>query len=154
MRPLVAFLAIFLGISFAVAQRPAPKLIDEFGNVPCDDWLGRLDLFLAELSNSEDRSGVVVLYEGKYVNYTRRSDYLTAPVFGEVHLRANLIRNHFTNRRFDLSRITFVSGGFRDEHLVELWSTLRGGNYPKPKPTRETLEYRKGKPSSIFPSCP
>lgn len=154
MRTLLVLITILLSISFSIAQRPEPKLIDEFGNVPCDDWLGRMDLFLAELSNFKDRSGLVILYEGKYIDYSKRRNPLVAPVVGEVNMRANLIRRHFEGRRFDLGRITFVSGGFRDEHLVELWSIPRGGSYPKPKPTRETVAYRKGSPSDLYASCP
>ncbi|MDI1241317.1 MAG: hypothetical protein PSX80_05290 [bacterium] len=146
-------LSLLLSIE-STAQGPDPKLVDEFGNVHCEGLIGRLDLFLAELSNSKDGSGLVVLYEGKYINYTSQRSYLVAPVFGEVNIRANLIRNHFKGRGFDPSRITFASGGFRDEHLVELWVIPPGGTYPKPKPTRDKIEYRKGKPSTVLPSCP
>jgi hypothetical protein len=152
MKPSLAFMAILLGVTFAGAQRVDRKLIDAFGNVPCDDWLGRLDLFLAELQNDPKSSGLIVMYEGRYYDY--RTERQMLPVFGEVNLRANLIRSHLRNRRFDPSRITFILGGNRDDHLIELWAIQPGVTYPELKPTRDKIKYRKGKPSSILASCP
>jgi hypothetical protein len=92
------------------------------------------------------------MYEGKYYDYVRERQML--PVFGEVNMRANLIRSHLRNRRFDQGRITYISGGSRDDHLIELWTIPPGVTYPELKPTRENITYRKGKPSSILASCP
>ncbi|MEO5858120.1 MAG: hypothetical protein ABIR33_04140 [Pyrinomonadaceae bacterium] len=154
MRSLVASITILLSISLSIAQSPEPKLIAEFGNVGCEDWLGRMDLFLDELSNSKDRSGVVIFYEGNYINRSKRPNPLVAPVIGEGNMRANFMRQYFAHRRLDMSRIIFVSGGFRNEHLIELWSVIPGGKYPKPRPTRESIKYRKGVPSESYDSCP
>ena len=153
MKLAVALFLILLASIASTAQRPGPRLIDEFGNVPCDDWLGRLDLFGAELRNNPKSTGLIVLYEGKYFNY--QYNRLVLPIFGDVHIRANEIRNHFARRGFPANlSITFMTGGFRDDHLLELWLLPPGADFPKPKPTRESIAYRSGKASSIFPSCP
>ncbi|MGD9631245.1 MAG: hypothetical protein AB7V18_18565 [Pyrinomonadaceae bacterium] len=148
-----AFVSILLFVSIITAQRSTPTLIDEFGNVPCEDWVGRLDLFLALLYNQPNSTGVIVLYEGKYWSYEK--DALVWPVFGEVHLRANLIRSHFDYRGLQGNRrVLFLTGGFRDEHHVELWLVPLGAALPKPKPTREATSYRRGKATTIYQSCP
>ena len=146
----VTFLLLFsLG---AFAQGSEARLREEFGNVPCDDLIARLDMFLAEVHNEPSSRGVVVLYEGKYWSYEKEK--LVRPVFGEVQMRANLIRSHFSFRGFPTDRILFVSGGFRDEHHAELWLVPPGAPLPKPKPSLKSVQYRKGKPTSIIPSCP
>lgn len=144
---------ILLGISVVGAQSSTPTLIDEFGNVPCEDWVGRLDLFLAELHNHPASKGVIVLYEGKYWNYAKEA--LVWPIFGEVHIRARMIRDHFSHRGYyDHKRVVFITGGIRDEHYIGLWLVPSGATFPKPKPTRETIRYRKGKATTIYPTCP
>jgi hypothetical protein len=136
------------------AQRVDARLIDEFERYNCEDFIGRLDSFLAELTVNDGARGVIVLYEGKYPRFGESQTVMVPPVFGEVHSRFVLFRIHIQARNFDIGRIIFISGGFRENHYGEFWLVPRGSALPTPKPTLQTMRYRKGKPTSIFPSCP
>lgn len=154
MRILILAVVIFNLLSPASSQQTDAGLIDEFERYNCEDFIGRLDVFLAELSVNGGAKGVIVLYEGKYPQFGRSQAVMVPPVFGEVHSRFALFRNHIQARNFDIGRILFISGGFRENHYGEFWLVPVGSALPIPKPTLKTMQYRKGKPTSIFPSCP
>lgn len=146
---------LFLLIQLSVhAQRVEANLIDEFERYNCEDFIGRLDFFLAELSKSTDLRGAIIMYEGKYPKDGDVESELVRPVFGEIQGRVELFRSHVKNRGVNIKKIAFISGGFRENHWVELWLVPPGASFPVPKPTLRSMRYRKGRPTSIFPSCP
>jgi hypothetical protein len=55
-------------------------------------------------------------------------------------------------RRFPKEKVLFISGGFRENHTVELWVVPNGANPPKATPTLESMKYRKGKPVNMCES--
>jgi hypothetical protein len=149
----IAVIACVL-ISFSHAQPIEPQLVDEFEDLPCEDLRERLDHFLAKLSNRKETGGAIVMYEGRYFQYGLRDPKLVFPVFGEVNMRVELFRKHFTFRGFPGETITFVSGGFQEIHRVELWLLLKGSSLPLPKPSLRPVNYRKGSPTDVGSSCP
>ena len=139
-------LLLILAVPIA-AQQVDAVLVDQFESVPCEDAVGRLDSFLVDLQNSSGWKGVVIGYEGRYLDY--RMDKYVLPVLGQINSRVELIRNHIEFRRFDPSRIVFISGGFRENHQFELYKVPPGGKFPVAKPTLDSMKYRRGKPSPI-----
>ena len=136
------------------AQAKEARRIDEFGVIPCGDFRSRLDNFLAKLQNESKSKGFVIVYEGKYsyqiydqYPLTKLKTYL--PAFGESNYRTQVMMNHFKFRSFPSDKYLFISGGFRENHAVELWIVPNGATSPKPTPTLDKINYRKGKPIKI-----
>lgn len=146
---------IFL-LSGIISAQISAEMIDEFGWVPCEDLRSRLDNFLATLSDRPLATGFVYMYEGKYgvTLYDRKKPRAETrpPVFGETAHRTNIFRTHFRFRKFDLSRILFVDGGFRDSFLVQFWIIPHGALPPPAQPTLEQMTFRKGKFAEL--ECP
>lgn len=99
-------------------------LIDSFGQVSNGDIKARLDSFLVDLQNNPITKGYIIVYGD-------RTDKLNR----DVERRITLINNHFRFRNFDVSRITIVRGGFREELSSELWLSFGDGEKPIPTPT-------------------
>lgn len=140
---LLAFAGIGL-VAPAVGQDEAassaePVLVDEFGMVGECEFRGRIDTFLAELSQ---KSGV----QGYIINYKSAAEL---PGDRDAFGRERYIANHIGFRNFDSSRITIVRGGYRSEIATELWVVPAGVEPPEPTrtvpepttPEGETLLY-------------
>ncbi|MDQ3748426.1 MAG: hypothetical protein M3367_05320 [Acidobacteriota bacterium] len=155
MRNLSFSLIFFIFLAFsASAQTKEARKIDEFGVIPCGDFRSRLDNFLAKLQNELRSKGFVIVYEGKYSYQiydqypkTKLKTYL--PAFGESNYRTQIMMNHFKFRNFPSDKYLFISGGYRENHAVELWIIPNGATPPKPTPTLDKINYRKGKPIKI-----
>jgi hypothetical protein len=104
-----------------------PVLVDEYGSLPCDDLIGRLDLFFFELSNDPGSTGFVVISRPKVDK--------RLSVF-----RQHLIVEHAKYRKFDSNRIRFVrnhgSNGVQDQ----LWRIPAGS--PEPKVDNVDMSYQ------------
>ncbi|MEO5860021.1 MAG: hypothetical protein ABIR33_13865 [Pyrinomonadaceae bacterium] len=147
-------LTVVLIIGMAVsAQRPEPKLWDQFGNIPCEELRGRLDLFMNEVASHHDSQGVIVGYDGQFTRYGGERPYKLLPKFGELQLMMTTFRNHFIFRRFDTRRIVFLSGGYRDDYGLEFWLVAPGGAFPDVRPTLKSIKYGKGTPQPVN-DCP
>ena len=148
------FLVIWLFSINVFAQET--RLVDEFGSLYCDDLLQRLDSLAVEVNNSPNQISYVIVYEGKYRKsvYDRKGNFIkhesVLPMFGESTERTRTMMDYLINfRRFPEEKIMFISGGFREEHLVQLWIVPKGEKMPEIKPTLETMQYRKGTPIDI-----
>ena len=149
----VALSAIFSVLVLSVsAQNREARLIDEVGDMPCGDYEGRLDLLLAQTTETENSIAVVMYYEGKYTerieskNGTRIK--ISLPTIGEVEGRIRWLQNYVIGfRRFPKEKIRFISGGYRENSSMDLWIVPRGAALPQPSKTVETIKFRKGKPT-------
>lgn len=57
------FLILLLPMLVAIAQdTPKPELLDEFGALPCDEMLGRVDAFIAALGSDPASKGAILIY--------------------------------------------------------------------------------------------
>ena len=123
----------FAGAGFvapAVAQEEEsssaePVLVDEFGLVGDCDFGGRIDSFLAELSQKPAAQGYVIDYKSAGELPGDRDSF-------DRELR---ITNHISYRNFDSSRITIVRGGYRPDVRTELWAVPPGAKPPEPSGT-------------------
>jgi hypothetical protein len=107
------------------AAATEPVLLDEFGLVGECEFGGRLDSFLAELSQ---KPGV----RGYIINYKSAAEL---PGERELFSREMVIVNHMRFRNFDVSRLTIVRGGYRSEIATELWVVSAGAATPEPSRT-------------------
>jgi hypothetical protein len=98
---------VVLALGVANGQEPPRAvLVDEFGNLPCDDLLARLDL-LAYAATEANSVGFVVLYPGKNV-------------FENVAYE-RAIRNNSAFRRFPDGLIRVIKATRKDELKLEMW---------------------------------
>lgn len=117
------------GLSKVYAQTgeesPVPVLLDEYGMVGECDFGGRLDTFLAELSQKPDHQGYIINYKSAAELLDERDSFA----------REKAMTNHIAFRNFDSSRITIVRGGYRSEYSTELWLIPPGAEPPPPSRT-------------------
>ena len=64
---LIAVILLAFGVDANGQEPPKAVLVDEFGNLPCDDLLGRLDNLANEVSKDKGSAGFAVIYPGEYV---------------------------------------------------------------------------------------
>ena len=103
---------------------PKKRKFDEFPSIAFDDDKARFDAFAAELLNSPNVKGYIIVYSsvksksGQADKLSKRSiDYLT------------------NQRHVDSSRFMITNGGYRDSDHIELWIVEEGAELPKPTPT-------------------
>lgn len=143
-------------------------MIDEFGRIPCGDFMARMDLVFAEFRNNSDSKIHVIYYGARYrkkssnwnqqtkrfdklkLEYAHRDDglnwaksiplYLTTYPSYSVELR-NLIKD----------KIVLIDGGYREKTEVEIWIVPKNAGAPKPAPTIESknIKFREDRASRI-----
>lgn len=110
----LALSLVFFLAGFTLGQdTQGAVLVDEHGSLPCDDTLGRLDLFFSELSKDSGSTGLVVLsapLEKKRVSVFRQF----------------LIKAHARDRGFTSNEIRYVRTTFGKEFQVQLWRLPAG----------------------------
>lgn len=114
------FILIILLVSFQISfgqEKPEPILVDEFGNIPCDEFLGRTDNFLAVLQKNPDSQGYAVI-SGTSYDLRRKVGF-------EL-----MMKGAMTFRNFDSSRISFVRSADTDKLIIQFWSVLQGAEKP------------------------
>src|SRR6187401_3770800 len=93
----------------AVSQdRPTSVLVDEHGDIPCDDSMGRLDNFYAELHQNPGSTGLIVI--------TNPADSRRGSVF-----KRRMIENYARFRGFELKRIKIVREVGGDDLRLTFW---------------------------------
>lgn len=104
-------------MSFAQAS-PQAKIIDQFGDITCEDVLARLDNFFVSLSNDPTAIGYIII-QGKRENARQSFRY------------RSLIRGHTKFRRFDSSRLTIIRNEESDNLKVQFWLVPAGADLPQ-----------------------
>lgn len=98
---------------------------DEFGSLPECELGARVDSFILRLHNNPGSTGYMIFYKGK--------DILPARLNSNFNER--LTRDYIRLRRFDPSRVVFVSGGFHENSATEFWIVPPGVEPPVPTDT-------------------
>jgi hypothetical protein len=116
---LIAISAILIAISHCVfaQDNPKPILVDEYTITACDDFLGRLDFYLWELTTHATSRGVIVLRNTPERRH--RSVILQ-----------EMMKEHFKFRDFDDSRIDFIRVDGPNE-LRQFWRIPSGAEMPE-----------------------
>lgn len=100
-----------------------PRLIESFGMTTIEHVQAMLDRYFMELSNNPSEQGVIHIY-GSRIGGVR-----------EIAARERLILSQIRVRNFDVSRVTIVKAGFREEMQTDFWMVGPGAENPVPKPT-------------------
>lgn len=101
-------------------------LLDEFGNIACEDELARLDQLALTLQNDPALQVHVVIYGGR------------AGYRNEALARAARMKSYLTQERgLEAERVFTVDGGYRNELSGEIWLSTKGAPAPA---TRSTVD--------------
>jgi len=111
-------------ISSATAEfRRKLYLTDSFEQASNGDIKARLDGYSVELQNNPTAKGYIIVYGNR------------SQANRDLERRMQLINNYLRFRRLDVSRITLVRGGFRENTSSELWLSFDDNVQPIPTPT-------------------
>lgn len=98
--------------------------LNVYGNIRFEDEQAQLDNLAIELQNGPDVRGHIICYDGRRA----RPD--------EARRRCERAKNYLTGKRqIELSRITTVVGGHREDLTVELWIVPKDAEPPQAVPT-------------------
>lgn len=140
------FLFTFV-FSISAQEKEASKVSELSSFWQCEEARAVVDNFFIQLQRNPQTTGFIIYYEGKYDNGEKNSKLkMLLPKRGEADYRMQIIRDHIKLRRYDSSRVLFINGGFREENKTEFWLVPNGAELPKPTPTLDKIDYRKGKP--------
>lgn len=137
-------LVIALGIFSvnAFAQSGEARKVDNFGYLPCGDFMGHLDAALSEQFYNPGSKIYVLYYEGKYhrsnvwnKKLKRFETKLVAPRQGNALKFAKEVVLYAKSRKFDVNKIVLVNGGHREELTLEMWIVPNGAAAPRAAPT-------------------
>ena len=144
---------ILLWTSPAFAQEAFK--VDEFVNIPCDEYLARMDVVFHEASNSPAATVYILLYEGKVMDYNPRTKRweLMRPKVGLAEARIRSIKNYIDHRGFDKTRFVFLKAGFRKEASFEAWFVPPGASPPTPTNAIPKMRYRPGRAVGFCVEC-
>lgn len=149
MRFVIRFMALIC-LTLITAQVSSaanhPRKIDEYGAIPCDDEMARLDNFANELQSYAEAQAIVIIYGGRHD--TRRD---------EVRARTAYIRHYLAaNRGIDRGRIKVFNGGFRESFTTELYLIPAGADAtPLVLPTvrGKDVRFKRGKVGNRIRAC-
>ncbi len=122
-------LCLIFGLVFSIAtggfgqSSEKPVLIDQFGELPCDDRMARLDHFFVELANHPDAEGFVVISH-------------SAGNRVEAVFQQRMIERYMRFRGFDVNRIDIERSSSSNDLTVSFWRIPAGA--PKPEHTQDT----------------
>lgn len=87
-------------------------LIDEFGEIPNDDLINRLDNLFVHLTQDQTATGYILNYGSAK----------------EIKKRESLFKDFFIRKDYDLSKVVFVNGGNEKEIRTRLWIVPQGAD--------------------------
>lgn len=126
------FILIIFIASFQICfgqDNPKAELIDEFGNINCDDFLARNEGFYRVLQENPGSQGYAVI--------SGKNDELRKKVNYEL-----LIKGAIAINRFDVSRITTIRGAESENFKVQFWQVPPGAAKP---------DFKESKWNFVFP---
>lgn len=122
-----AFLSLLFAAAVSGQQSPQAVLVDEFGRLACDELLGRLDVFFAELRAVPQAVGLVAVH-------TSANDRHEGVIVQEI------IKAHSKWRGIDQRSLHFVRSDSHRGRLVQLWQVSPGAETPKFEAELRTCE--------------
>jgi hypothetical protein len=154
---LLAIIFCLFALSVFGQTREAQKL-DEFGSIPCDEYLARADTMIAAQANNPGAMIHVFIYEGKSKTPIYKKGELVSyksslPPFGLAKAKIDSMKKYLKRRKIPVENYVFANGGFREDFWVEIWVVPPGAEAPKPTSTVKKMKYRKGKASGFCTWC-
>lgn len=111
-----------------VASSPKATLFDEFYWQNGDEANARLENMLIGMQNVPESRGSIIFYCGRKCFY------------GEAEAHFMGIRQAFNFRRYDLSKVSLVFGGFREKATTSLWIVPKSACEPMLTPSLSTTD--------------
>lgn len=145
----LSFLLLLLFAACVSAQTNEARKVDEFGEIFCDDMIGRLGNLGIGLKGKPESIAFIISYEGKYPVYSGKKKKYILPRFGESNARTQAMKERLYFLQYDPKKFIFIDGGFREKYTVEFWIVPKGAIPPKSTPTLKTIKYRKGNPPNF-----
>lgn len=155
---IIGFISVVALAYSGFAQSEKARLLDEFGNEPCEMILARSDNLLDKLKRNPTTLAYIIFYEGKHLQsvYNKKtkqneSKYLN-PRYGEARNKAKAITFYLTKwRKMSKNRLILIDGGYRESYGVELWIAPQNSDPPKPSPDleRKDVKFRRGNAPGI-----
>lgn len=135
----VMLVAVFgYASSFVAQDRPRPVLIDEFGRIPCEDSLARLDNLMIAMANIPDSTALLEVAEVS-------DDPIVNLVFEAM------LKDQIAGRKYDPQRFRFIrarnSGG-----MVRLWVIPNGAPEPEVERSDWNLVLKLGRSRRLYPN--
>ena len=152
----IFFSILFFCILFsATTFAQTAEILDEFSNLACDEYLGRMDWILFETRKDSSANIYVFVYEGKETKYNFRTDKIdfVFPTRGSAKAKIASMKTYAAYRKVSVEKFKFIEAGFREKSTVEIWFVPKGAEPPTPTPTLEKMKYRKGKAKGFCVSC-
>lgn len=150
-KQLSILLILFAFVFTASAQENESRKINELKstNYNCEIWMVAIDNLFIHLQENPQAKGFIIYYEGNYsvpINKNGKTEKYKSvlPRYGEANARIQAFRHFMKLRRFDESKVLFVNGSYKKEFTVEFWLVPKEAELPKPKPTLDKIEFRKG----------
>ena len=152
---LLSLLTFFSFVVFVSAQTNGVGKIDEFNNLPCDEYLSRFDAALQKAYENPASTVYILIYEGKESKFDskKKKFKLVLPRFGSAKAKIVSMRNYLLVRNFSADRFSFIETGLREELTVEFWLVPSGATPPKLSPTLKKIKYQKGKAHGFCIGC-
>jgi hypothetical protein len=117
--------AIFL-VAFSVAancqETGKATLVDEFGNLSCEDVIARQDYLFAEIQKTADSVGYAIIFADE--ENRKRARGMESVFQGQTEFR-----------RFDDARFKVIRAAAEQGLRVQLWVIPRGASVPEFQPT-------------------
>lgn len=129
LKSLLLILFVFGSLCFAQNENPPQELpiankIEEFETATNGYVKMLMDSYIVELYNNPSAQGYIINYG----------------LPRELSKRRRQIMNSIQLQKIDLSRITFVDGGFRTKMKTELWIVPPGAEPPTPQTEAEKVD--------------
>ncbi|MGE3168333.1 MAG: hypothetical protein AB7G18_14770 [Pyrinomonadaceae bacterium] len=111
-------LLLLFGVGSHGQEPPKAVLVDEHGELPCDDTLGRIDMYFAELSHNPGSSGLITISGPPDKKH-------------RIAFRQAIIENHAKWRGFDTQRFKIITLNSTDALKLQFWRIPLGADEPK-----------------------
>jgi hypothetical protein len=147
------FFLISLGYICAYSQESTK--FDEFGRIPCDEYLAIMDEAIQRASEDPTAKVYFFVYEGKVVgtvgNTKRQTVVYPYPASAKAKIRS--MKKLVSVRKAPIQDFEFIDGGYRDAPAVEIWLVPHSAVPPRATPTIAKMRLRKGRPRGFCTSC-
>lgn len=98
-------------------------LVDNFGREPNGQIKARLDNFFTQIQNKPTLKSYIINYGSRLEGHKT------------LARRVALINTQFKFRGMDMSKVTFINGGYREIEATEIWLSFDDTQKPVPAPT-------------------
>ncbi|HVE56409.1 MAG TPA: hypothetical protein VNB22_06235 [Pyrinomonadaceae bacterium] len=140
-----------------LGQEKEARRFDEYGTIPCDEYLARADNMIIAQKSNPDSKIYVFVYEGKEKRSVYNKGEMTyksvLPPRGLAKAKIDSMKKYVALKISPIESYVFANGGLREDFWVEIWVVPNGAEPPKPTPTLKKIKYRKGKARGFCLDC-